>query len=139
MSIFSQVVPALLSAAVGSIFPDNDNQGSFIKQKQPDLTRVKDASLSHAERLRRLGGVYEGPKRVYPAGRMQQAMAMNRYLSLLSKTSQSNPYYSNYLKQSKGHIFMKGIEAIKDASSISEREESGLMATKPRSTFTTRS
>ena len=135
MSIFSQVVPALLSAAVGSIFPDSDNQGSFIKQKQPDLTRVKDVSLSHAERLRRLGG----PKRVYPAGRMQQAMAMNKYLSLLAKTSQSNPYYNNYLKQSKGHIFMKGIEAIKDASSISEREESGLMATKPRSTFTTRS
>ena len=99
LGIVGNIGLGLLGSAFGGGDDESSGQGfatSRAGQKTQEAV-FKGQALSHAERLRRLGGVYEEMKyRGAGATRQQPSIALQRFLKRYHDLRESNPYYARY-------------------------------------------
>ena len=120
---------------VGSLIGGGDDEASgqgFANSRvnqQTQEAQFKGEALSYAERLRRLGGVYDPMKygRGQGAAQTQQTRAMESYWARYRQLAESNPYYARYTQMGGRPDATSGMSAktISDSLSIRSSEIEG--------------
>ena len=114
---------------VGSLIGGGDDGASgqdFANSRVNQQTQegvLKGEALSYAERLRRLGGVYDAMKygRGQGAAQTQQTRAMERYWARYQQLAESNPYYTRYRQMGQRIDTTAGMSAKTVSDSLTDR------------------
>ena len=114
---------------VGSLIGGGDDGASgqgFANSRTNQQTQegvLKGEALSYAERLRRLGGVYDPMKygRGQGAAQTQQTRAMERYWARYQQLAESNPYYTSYRQMGQRIDTAAGMSAKLVKDSLTEK------------------
>lgn len=149
MSIFSGVVDfvtgglsgGLGTAAnialnvAGSLFGGGDDEASgqgFADSRvnqQTQEAQFKGEALTYAERLRRLGGVYDPMKygRGQGATQQQSSRALQNFYERYRRLSEANPYYAKYSQMGRQPDPTAGmsVKTVSDSLSIKSTEIEG--------------